>query len=78
MQLVLTMVLLHAEFKIDQNGNIFFIEVGARGGGDFISYDLVKLSTGYDYVERYDRSRTQRIYYTKTCLSEIFWSLFPK
>ena len=40
----------HAEFKIDQNGNIFFIEVGARGGGDFISYDLVKLSTGYDYV----------------------------
>lgn len=41
----------HAEFKIDQNGNIFFIEVGARGGGDFISYDLVKLSTGYDYVK---------------------------
>ena len=41
----------HTEFKIDQNGNIFFIEVGARGGGDFISYDLVKLSTGYDYVK---------------------------
>lgn len=41
----------HAEFKIDQNGNIFFIEVGARGGGDFISYDLVELSTGYDYVK---------------------------
>lgn len=41
----------HAEFKIDKNGNIFFIEIGARGGGDFISYDLVKLSTGYDYVK---------------------------
>lgn len=41
----------HAEFKIDQKGSIFFIEVGARGGGDFISYDLVELSTGYDYVK---------------------------
>lgn len=41
----------HAEFKISSNGDVFFIEVGARGGGDFISYDLVELSTGYDYVK---------------------------
>lgn len=41
----------HTEFKIDSSGNIFFIEVGARGGGDFISYNLVELSTGYDYVK---------------------------
>lgn len=41
----------HAEFKIDASGNIFFIEIGARGGGDFISYELVRLSTGYDYVK---------------------------
>lgn len=40
----------HAEFKIDNDGNIKFIEIGARGGGDFISYNLVELSTGYDYV----------------------------
>lgn len=41
----------HAEFKIDSSGNVYFIEVGARGGGDFISYELVELSTGYDYVK---------------------------
>lgn len=41
----------HAEFKIDDDGNIKFIEIGARGGGDHISYQLVKLSTGYDYVK---------------------------
>ncbi|MCP9612681.1 ATP-grasp domain-containing protein [Coprobacter tertius] len=41
----------HTEFKIDRKGNVYFIEIGARGGGDFISYDLVLLSTGYDYVK---------------------------
>lgn len=41
----------HAEFKIDANNNIYFIEIGARGGGDYISYDLVRLSTGYDFVK---------------------------
>ena len=41
----------HAEFKITDDGRIYFIEIGARGGGDFISYELVKLSTGYDYVK---------------------------
>lgn len=41
----------HAEFKITPEGKIYFIEIGARGGGDFISYELVRLSTGYDYVK---------------------------
>lgn len=41
----------HAEFKIDTKGGIKFIEIGARGGGDHISYQLVRLSTGYDYVK---------------------------
>ena len=41
----------HAEFKITADGKIYFIEIGARGGGDFISYELVRLSTGYDYVK---------------------------
>lgn len=41
----------HAEFKITDEGEIYFIEIGARGGGDCISYDLVQLSTGYDFVK---------------------------
>ncbi len=41
----------HAEFKITDDGKVFAIEVGARMGGDFIGSHLVKLSTGYDFVE---------------------------
>ncbi|MBR5673738.1 MAG: ATP-grasp domain-containing protein [Muribaculaceae bacterium] len=40
----------HAEFKIDESGEVYFMEVGARGGGDGISYKLVELSTGYDFI----------------------------
>ena len=38
----------HLEIKIIDN-KIFFIEVGARGGGDHISDILTPLSTGFDY-----------------------------
>lgn len=41
----------HSELKIDSNGNITVIEIGARMGGDFIGSDLVRLSTGYDFLE---------------------------
>ena len=41
----------HAELKIDDNGNIYIIEIGARMGGDFIGSDLVMLSTGYDFLK---------------------------
>jgi biotin carboxylase len=41
----------HAEFKINANGDVYAIEVGARMGGDFIGSHLVKLSTGYDFVK---------------------------
>lgn len=41
----------HTEFKLDKQGNIRIIEIGARGGGDCISSDLVKLSTGYDFLK---------------------------
>lgn len=41
----------HTELKIDENDNIYLIEVNPRGGGDEISTKLVKLSTGYDYVK---------------------------
>lgn len=41
----------HSELKITENGDIKVIEIGARMGGDFIGSDLVKLSTGYDFLK---------------------------
>jgi biotin carboxylase len=41
----------HSEFKINSNGDIYIIEVGARMGGDFIGSHLVQLSTGYDFLK---------------------------
>ncbi len=41
----------HSEFKIDACGNIRIIEIGARMGGDCIGSDLVRISTGYDFVK---------------------------
>lgn len=41
----------HAELKISPDGDIRVIEVGARMGGDFIGSDLVRLSTGYDFLK---------------------------
>ncbi len=41
----------HTEVRFDHSGNCFIIEVGTRLGGDFISSDLVRLSTGYDMVQ---------------------------
>jgi biotin carboxylase len=41
----------HSEFKITNEGKVIAIEVGARMGGDFIGSDLVRLSTGYDFLK---------------------------
>lgn len=41
----------HTEFKLDKNGVVRIIEIGARMGGDCIGSDLVELSTGYDFVK---------------------------
>lgn len=41
----------HSEIKIDDKGNIKIIEIGARMGGDCIGSDLVRYSTGYDFVK---------------------------
>ena len=41
----------HAELKIAKDGDIRVIEIGARMGGDFIGSDLVKFSTGYDFLK---------------------------
>lgn len=41
----------HSEYKITKDGRIAVMEIGGRMGGDFIGSDLVRLSTGYDYVQ---------------------------
>ena len=41
----------HAEYKITPEGRIAAMEIGGRMGGDFIGSDLVRLSTGYDFVK---------------------------
>lgn len=41
----------HTEIKWNSSDELFIIETGARMGGDYISSDLVRLSTGYDFVD---------------------------
>lgn len=41
----------HTEFKIDKDGEIKIIEIGARMGGDCIGSHLVEISTGIDYLK---------------------------
>lgn len=41
----------HSELKIDDSGNIQIIEIAGRMGGDCIGSDLVRYSTGYDFVK---------------------------
>lgn len=40
----------HSEYRITKEGRVVVMEIGARMGGDFIGSDLVRLSTGYDFV----------------------------
>lgn len=40
----------HSELKIAPDGTIRLIEIGGRMGGDCIGSDLVRYSTGYDFV----------------------------
>lgn len=42
----------HIEIKIDFAENIYLIEINPRGGGDYISNNLVGLSTDYDYLKQ--------------------------
>lgn len=41
----------HAEYRITEDGQIAIMEIGGRMGGDFIGSDLVRLSTGYDFIK---------------------------
>lgn len=42
----------HTEIKVNEDGQIFLIEINPRGGGDMISNDLISLSTDYDYLKQ--------------------------
>lgn len=41
----------HSEIKIAEDGTIRIIEIGGRMGGDCIGSDLVRYSTGFDFVK---------------------------
>lgn len=41
----------HTEIKWNSHDELYIIETGARMGGDYITSDLVRLSTGYDFVD---------------------------
>ena len=41
----------HSEFRSTPKGRVVVMEIGGRMGGDFIGSDLVRLSTGYDFVK---------------------------
>lgn len=40
----------HSEVKVDEEGMVRIVEIGARMGGDCIGSDLVRISTGLDFV----------------------------
>ena len=40
----------HSELIITKNSEVYVTEIGARMGGDFIGSHLVKLSTGFDFL----------------------------
>lgn len=40
----------HPELMLAPDGAVYLTEIGARMGGDFIGSDLVRLSTGYDFL----------------------------
>ncbi|MCQ2285321.1 MAG: ATP-grasp domain-containing protein [Bacteroidales bacterium] len=41
----------HTELKLNSQDVPYIIELGPRMGGDFITSDLVRLSTGYDFTQ---------------------------
>jgi biotin carboxylase len=41
----------HTEIILDENNNLYIVEVAGRMGGDFIGSHLVELSTGFDFLK---------------------------
>lgn len=67
----------HSEIKIDAIGNIWIIEIGARMGGDCIGSDLVKYSTGYDFVKMVIQVACgEEPDFTRVCIPTSVESLF--
>lgn len=64
----------HLEIKII-DGEIYFIEVGARGGGDHISDVLTPLSTGFDYYKGAIECHLG-IYQHKEIISKAFTGIY--
>lgn len=58
----------HSEIKIAEDGTIRIIEIGGRMGGDCIGSDLVRYSTGYDFVRMViDTACGREPDFTKVC-----------
>ena len=67
----------HSEFKINSKGEVRIIEIGARMGGDCIGSDLVRISTGYDFVQMaLDVSLGKEPSFTKVCEPKIAFIKF--
>ena len=69
----------HTEFKLDENGIFHIIEIGPRMGGDCIGSDLVRLSTGYDFMKMVidiangkQPDFKKRNHFDKACIRFIF------
>ena len=66
----------HTEIKWNSNDELFIIETGARMGGDFIASDLVRLSTGYDFVDGAIKLAVKRFeepVFTKSMYSGVYF-----
>lgn len=66
----------HTEIKWNSNDELFIIETGARMGGDYIASDLVRLSTGYDFVEgaiKLAIGRFEEPVFTKSMCSGVYF-----
>lgn len=58
----------HSEIKINSDGSIKIVEIGGRMGGDCIGSDLVRISTGYDFVRMViDIALGNKPDFTKVC-----------
>ena len=66
----------HTEIKITAEGQLKVIETGARMGGDFIGSHLVKLSTGYDFLDAVIRAAAGEFtepHINKTAFSGVYF-----
>ena len=58
----------HSEIKIADDGTVRIIEIGGRMGGDCIGSDMVRYSTGYDFVQMViDTACGREPDFTKVC-----------